>query len=103
MAKVTGELFLDNGIRISVWERHVFDRLPVLIDSYSYEVWKNHEKLIWYDPQPHPDVPDLQSTFPHHKHIHPDIKHNRMVAPGISFDSPNLPIIITETTVMIEP
>lgn len=103
MAKVTGELFLDNGIRISVRERLVFDRLPVVIDSYSYEVWKNHEKLIWYDPQPHPDVPDLQSSFPHHKHIHPDIKHNRMVAPEISFDSPNLPIIITEATVLIEP
>jgi hypothetical protein len=38
----------------------------------------------------------LQSTHPHHKHEHPDIKHNRIVAPGLSFAQPNLPFLIAE-------
>jgi hypothetical protein len=33
-------------------------------------------------------------THPHHKHVLPDIKHNRVPAPGISFEHPNLPTLI---------
>ncbi|MEN8215749.1 MAG: hypothetical protein ABFS56_05115 [Pseudomonadota bacterium] len=33
----------------------------------------------------------LASTHPHHKHIPPDIKHNRIPAPILSFTHPNLP------------
>jgi hypothetical protein len=36
------------------------------------------------------------STHPHHKHIPPNIKHNRIPAPGLSFDQPNLPLLIAE-------
>lgn len=36
------------------------------------------------------------STDPHHKHVPPDIKHNRVPAPGLGFDAPNLPFLITE-------
>jgi hypothetical protein len=28
--------------------------------------------------------------------VHPDIKHNRIPAPDISFDQPNLPFLIQE-------
>jgi hypothetical protein len=35
-------------------------------------------------------------THPHHKHIPPGIKHHRVPAPGLSFDSPNLPFLIQE-------
>lgn len=96
LARVSGELSFDNDIRLVILERLVFDRLPVLIESYGYEVWKGQEKLYWYDPQPHPNNPELQSTHPHHKHVPPDIKHNRIPAPGISFHHPNLPELIHE-------
>lgn len=38
----------------------------------------------------------LVSTHPHHKHIHPDIKHNRIPAPNLTFTGPNLPFLIEE-------
>jgi hypothetical protein len=44
MARITGELFLKNGLRITIRERVVFDRLPLVIDGYGYEVWKEEEK-----------------------------------------------------------
>lgn len=53
-------------------------------------------KLYWYDSFPHPHIPALASTHPHHKHIPPDIKHNRIPAPDISFTRPNLPFLIRE-------
>jgi len=62
----------------------------------SYSVFRGEEKIYWYDPQPHPHIPDLASTHPHHKHIPPDIKHNRIPAPGLSFERPNLPFLIQE-------
>lgn len=96
LARVSGEIDFDSGIRLVVLERLVFDRLPVMIESYGYEVWKGQEKLYWYDPQPHPNNPELQSTHPHHKHVPPDIKRNRIPAPGMSFHRPNLPGLILE-------
>ena len=96
MARVSGELFLQNGIRISTRERVVFDRLPLLIDGYGYEIWRGDEKIYWYDSQPHPNDPALQSTHPHHKHIPPDMKHNRIPAPEIKFTQPNIPWLVEE-------
>lgn len=46
--------------------------------------------------QPHPNDPDLASTYPHHKHIPPDIKHRRIPAPNLSSTCPNLPFLIEE-------
>jgi hypothetical protein len=40
--------------------------------------------------------PTLAATHPHHKHVPPDIKHNRIPAPGLSFTLPNLPVLIDE-------
>jgi hypothetical protein len=96
LALVTGELLFDQDLRLVVRERIVYNRLPAIIDSYGYEVWQGREKLFWYDSQPHPNAPSLQSTHPHHKHIPPNIKHNRIPAPGISFSQPNLPLLIHE-------
>ncbi|HEX9944086.1 MAG TPA: DUF6516 family protein [Thermoanaerobaculia bacterium] len=81
LARVSGELHFDRGTRLVVLERLIFDRLPVVIEGYGYEVWQGEEKLYWYDPQPHPNEPSLQSTHPHHKHMPPDIKHHRIPAP----------------------
>lgn len=96
LARVAGELIFDHSYRLVVRERLVFDRLPVVIHSYGYEVWRDGEKLFWYDSQPHPDEPKLQATHPHHKHIPPNIKHNRIPAPNMSFDKPNLPPLVGE-------
>lgn len=102
LARVTGELHFDHSIRLVVRERVVYQRLPVAIDSYGYEVWYGDEKLYWYDSQPHPNDPTLQSTEPHHKHIRPDIKNHRIPAMDMSFNQPNLPVLIKEIEALIE-
>lgn len=102
LARVAGELYFDQDIRVVVRERILFQRLPAVIDWYGYEIWQGEEKLYWYDPQPHPNNPELQSTHPHHKHIPPNIKHNRIPAPSMSFSQPNLPNIIQEIETLIE-
>jgi Family of unknown function (DUF6516) len=101
LARVAGELYFDNDIHLVIRERVLYDRLPAMIDSYGYEVWRGEEKLYWYDSQPHPGRPLLQSTHPHHKHIPPDLKHNRVPAPEMSFTQPNLPALIQEITTLI--
>lgn len=101
LARIAGELFFDHGFRVVVRERFIYNRLPGILDWYGYEAWRGNEKLYWYDPQPHPNDPRLQETHPHHKHVPPDIKHNRIPAPGMSFDQPNLPLIIDEITHLI--
>jgi len=40
--------------------------------------------------------PSMAGTFPHHKHIPPDVKRHRVAAPGVAFDRPNLPGLIEE-------
>jgi hypothetical protein len=95
-ALLQGELTFADGYRLSARERLSFDDGTVAIESYSYEIWHNAEKTAWYDSQPHPDAPELASTYPHHKHIHPDIKHHRVPAPNMSFVQPNIPALIDE-------
>ena len=96
LAKSAGEIHFNQGFRMVVRERLLFDRQPGIIDWYGYEVWDGGKKIYWYDSQPHPNDQKLQSTHPHHKHIHPDIKHNRIPSPTMSFNQPNLDNLITE-------
>ena len=91
---VEGEVFFSNGIRLRLREELDFD--AGLITSYGYEVYRREERLYWYDDFPHPNDLALASTFPHHKHVPPDIKRNRVPAEGISFASPNLPVFVRE-------
>jgi len=65
-----------------------------VIEDYGYELWHKEDKIYWYDAQPHPDDPDLAHTYPHHQHIHPNIKYHRIPAPNMSFNQPNLPALI---------
>lgn len=58
--------------------------------------YPHKDKLYWYDSWPHPNDPSLAETFPHHKHIPPNIKTHRVPAPGLSFGEPNLPFLIEE-------
>src|SRR5579862_3728337 len=96
LGRVAGELQFDHGFRLLVRERILFDRLPLVIDWYGYEVWREGTKLFWYDSQPHPNDPALRQTHPHHKHIQPNIKNNRIPAPQIRFDYPNFQVLIEE-------
>jgi len=89
-----GEAVFINGLRLRMREEVDFD--VGLIISYGYEVYRGAERLYWYDDFPHPNDPSLVSTLPHHKHVPPDIKHNRIPAPRMSFDLPNLPTLIQE-------
>ncbi|HID87146.1 MAG TPA: hypothetical protein EYP55_07170 [Anaerolineae bacterium] len=89
-----GKLEFARGITLQVAE--LVDVAEGRIRRYSYAVKRDDEELYWYDPQPHPDDPRLAETYPHHKHVPPNIKHNRIPAPGMSFEKPNLPFLIKE-------
>jgi len=93
-AEVEGQLTFADGYTLDVWELLDFNKHA--IRSYSYAVDRLGERVWWYDSQSHPNDPTLASTDPHHKHVHPDIKHNRIPAPDISFNQPNLPFLIRE-------
>jgi hypothetical protein len=94
-----GEVWLKEGLRLRMREELDFE--AALITSYGYEVYRNDEKLYWYDDFPHPQDPSLASTFPHHKHVPPEIKRNRIPAPNISFTCPNLSALIHEIETLI--
>ncbi len=94
-----GEVFFVGGFRVRMREELDFDEH--LIASYGYEVYRGAEKLFWYDDFPHPNDPTLAATHPHHKHVPPNIKRNRIPAPEISFSRPNLPQILREVEEMI--
>jgi len=89
-----GEMFFARGLRLRLREELDFE--ASLITSYGYEVYQSEERLFWYDDFPHPDDPTLAPTFPHHKHVPPDIRHHRIPAPGMSFILPNLPKLLQE-------
>ncbi|NKQ34905.1 MAG: hypothetical protein HF973_04725 [Chloroflexi bacterium] len=94
-----GELFFASGFRLRM--REEIDFSDQLITSYGYEIYQAAEKLYWYDDFPHPNDPTLASTYPHHKHMPPNIKRNRVPAPGLSFSEPNLPQVIEELEKLI--
>jgi hypothetical protein len=89
-----GEIFFSMGIRPRLREELDFD--AGRLTSYGYEVYRGEERLYWYDDFPHPHDPTLASTFPHHKHVPPDIKRNRLPAPEIRFTRPNLEVLLRE-------
>lgn len=94
-----GEVFFADGLRLRL--REEIDFADGLIISYGYEVYRGEERLYWYDDFPHPEDPSLASTFPHHKHVPPDMKRNRIPAPGLSFEHPNLPRILDEILALL--
>ena len=89
-----GEIYFTNNLRLRMREEVDFDEGVII--SYGYEVYRGEERLYWYDDFPHPDDANLAATFPHHKHVPPDIKHHRIPAPNIGFEQPNLPELIRE-------
>ena len=100
-AILQGELTFQHGYRLTIKERLSLDNGVVRIEFYGYELWKSGEKLAWYDAQPHPNDEKLASTHPHHKHVPPNIKKNRIPAPNMRFEEPNLPTLIHEMELLI--
>lgn len=93
-AVAEGEVHLINDFRLRLQEE--LDFLRKRINTYGYEVY-HHEKMIHrYDDFPHPNNRELTSTFPHHKHIPPNIGRNRIPALGLSFTKPNRPFMLDE-------
>jgi len=98
-AEVEGQLAFEADYVLDVWE--LLDLSTRTIRSYSYELNCAGERVWWYDPTEHPEDPTLSSSYPHHKHIPPDIKHHRIPAPELSFTRPNLPVLIEEVERLI--
>ncbi len=94
MGVVEGEMFLEEGYRLRI--REEIDCAAGLIVSYGYEVYRGDKRLYWYDDFPHPNDPGLAETYPHHKHVPPNIKRNRVPAPNIKFERPNLAELLKE-------
>ncbi len=94
LAKLEGRLECAGGIRVDVWE--LVDFSTRRIRAYSYEVYRGGEKVCWYDAWEHPEIAALAATFPHHKHVAPDLRHNRVPAPGIRFEAPNLEVVLDD-------
>ena len=99
--RLVGILTFTPSLRLDVAELLDFDAGYLEILQYGYVVWRDDERLYWYDSQEHPNDPTLASTHPHHKHIPPDVKHHRIPAPGLSFDEPNLPFLIREIEALL--
>lgn len=91
---VRGSVWFQNGLELRVFE--YLDLSDGELLDYGYTVLRGEERIRWYDAQPHPDIPELVSTFPHHYHENPDIKHNRRPAPRVSFTKTNLPDLIAD-------
>ncbi|OQY44373.1 MAG: hypothetical protein B6242_12825 [Anaerolineaceae bacterium 4572_78] len=102
VGQLRGEMVFGYGFRVTVNERLSEEDKGVEIISYGYELWHNTEKIAWYDSQPHPHDPTLASTHPHHKHVPPNIKRNRIPAPNMSFECPNLPALMAEIEELIQ-
>ena len=93
LAKLEGRVECLGGIHLEVWE--LIDFAARRIRSYSYEVYRG-DKICWYVSWAHPEIAGLASTFPHHKHIPPNLRDHRVPAPGISFESPNLDVVLND-------
>jgi len=89
-----GEIRFLGDIVLHVME--IVDFTAGVLETYSYTVRRGQEVLYWYDPQPHPESTALASTFPHHKHVPPQVKRNRIPAPAVSFEHPNLDFLVEE-------
>ncbi len=93
-ARLEGRVVFGGGLVFDVWE--LIDFSEGRIRNYSYELSKDGERLWWCDPFEHPEKPELAASFPHHRHVPPDLRHNRVLAPGIGFDHPNLPQLVEQ-------
>jgi hypothetical protein len=67
LAKLEGQVAFAEDVVLDVWELMDFEARR--IRNYSYEIYQASEKIVWYNPFEHPQVPELASTYPHRKHL----------------------------------
>lgn len=94
LGKLQGHVDCGSDIHLEVFE--LVDFAVGRIRTYSDEVYRAAEKLCWYDAWEHPEDASLSATFPHHKHLLPNLRDHRVPAPGISFGSPNLDVVLAD-------
>jgi len=94
LAKLEGRVECQARIHLEVWE--LIDFATNRIRAYSYEVYREEKKVCWYDAWEHPEIPALAATFPHHKHLPPNLRDHRVPAPGISFELPNSDVVLED-------
>lgn len=95
-----GEILFQHGFRLRIHEE--LDFADGLITSYGYELYHGEERLCWYDDFPHPHDPILVSTFPHHKHVAPNIKRHRLPSSKVTYTQCNLPQLIHDIEELIQ-
>jgi hypothetical protein len=61
-AMVKGNVRFRNGLELRVNE--TVDFVAGRISNYSYTVFRGEERIRWYDPQPHPETPELAVPTP---------------------------------------
>jgi len=59
---VRGSVWFRNGLELRV--RELVDLSDGEILDYAYDIFRGEGAVRWYDPQPHPEIPELASTFP---------------------------------------
>ena len=60
---IRGTIWFHNGLELRVFEYLDFSDGELL--DYSYTIFRGEERVRWYDPQPHPENPELAAKFPH--------------------------------------
>jgi hypothetical protein len=65
----SGSVYFHNGLELRVFE--FLDLADGELLDYSYTVFRGEDRIRWYDPQPHPELPERAATFPHHRLPHP--------------------------------
>lgn len=94
LARLEGRIECAQGLAVEAWELVDFSKQQ--IRAYSYELYRHGGKVCWYDAWLHPEIPALAATFPHHKHVLPNLRDNRVPAPGISLNRPNLDVVLAD-------
>ena len=86
-----GEVWFKRGLRLRMREERDF--AEAVITAYGYEVYREDEKLFWYDDFPHPNDANLAITYPHHKHVQTGTRRGQTV---IAASPPSLPEVLQE-------
>jgi Family of unknown function (DUF6516) len=87
-------------VSFEAWEELDFE--VGRITSYGYAGYRRSERLYGYDDFPDPNDPTLISTVPHHGHVPPDIKRNRIPVLKIRFTRPNPGVVIREIEKLLQ-